>query len=524
MSCEERKPANIIFFMVDQLAAKWFELAVDDGVCNVPNMRKLKAQGTYFPNCFTSNPVCMPARATIATGLNTRGHGLLENGYYLDQTLPTFMQVLKESGYLTGGMGKIHFRPHFEKLDFDYRQYGFDVTHVTEDSRAGEWLEWVRENHPEYFSEVLATVWAWKIPEFANYGPYQEDLQGMCREASNKMTWETEASPKNSDWSYTLPFPEEISQTAWITRKGIEFIRKAHGAGHPFFAHISYVQPHPPYCCPQECLDQVDVDRIPEPDDAEWLIDDETQPGYFKRQEEDDVSNWKWERSVYLGDLVHLDMQLGKIIHTLEEIGELENTYIVLLTDHGDLLYDHHFFGKEERHYDACIRIPLIISNPNLESGQIVDEIVQLEDVCPTVLEMSGTSMPILPKIGDYLQVAPEQLPILPGNSLLPYCRKEEPLRRRSYAYIESFNTIRKFDPGDWARTIRTKQYRYTYYPRSNGEQLFNLEDDGAEQRNLCMTPEYENKKQELKDMMLEAVIMQDYPKTRRSLFAFGVH
>ena len=81
---------TIILFMVDQLSAKWLEIAWA-GACPTPNLDRLRARGTTFTNAITSNPVCMPARATLATGLTTRGHGVLENGYQLDPELPTYV-------------------------------------------------------------------------------------------------------------------------------------------------------------------------------------------------------------------------------------------------------------------------------------------------------------------------------------------------------------------------------------------------------------------------------------------------
>ena len=95
---------RIVFFMVDQLSAKWLEVA-NTGVCPTPNIDALRRRGVSFSNCITSNPMCCAARATLATGLTTRQHGVLENGYQLDPQLPTFMRVLQEAGWRTGALG-----------------------------------------------------------------------------------------------------------------------------------------------------------------------------------------------------------------------------------------------------------------------------------------------------------------------------------------------------------------------------------------------------------------------------------
>ena len=79
---------NVIFFMVDQMGAKWLEAAMN-GICDLPNLRRLQGMGMTFTNAFSNNPVCCPARAGIATGLASRGHGLLSNGYQLNPDIPS---------------------------------------------------------------------------------------------------------------------------------------------------------------------------------------------------------------------------------------------------------------------------------------------------------------------------------------------------------------------------------------------------------------------------------------------------
>ena len=158
---------DIVFFMLDQLAAKWLD-AGRAGAANVPNFERLAGLGTNFTRCITSNPLCCPARATLATGLSTRGHGVLQNGYYLDPSIRTFMQDLQGAGYWTGALGKVHFQPHYSSLHPDYRPYGFNVQHITEDGRGGEWLNWIRSEHPAYISPSIKLFGRGKYPNSLN--------------------------------------------------------------------------------------------------------------------------------------------------------------------------------------------------------------------------------------------------------------------------------------------------------------------------------------------------------------------
>ena len=510
---------NILFFMVDQLSAKWLE-AASAGACPTPNIDALRERGVSFSNCITSNPVCCPTRATLATGLTTRGHGVLENGYQLDPELPTFMRVLQKTGWRTGALGKVHFQPHYRSLYPDYRPYGFDVTHITEDGRGGEWLDWVEKEYPQHYDDALALIWTTQFPEFSAYGPDKVNLRERIEAVRKDYKWETPEFPKNSLGAHTLIFPEEISQTNWITGHGLEFIRST-SANQPICAHISYVQPHWPYLPPGKYMQYVDPDRIPEPVPAEWYGDPEA-PGYFRDRK---PQGWldNYARRYYFADIVHLDRQLGLLMDALEETGRRDNTFVILLSDHGDLLGDHGFGGKEERHYDACIRVPLIIAGPGLMQGTTRDEIVQLEDICPTVLDMTGQAMPPMPKQGSHHDKPDTDFPSLPGRSLLPLCRREQVPNWREAAYSESYCAIWSNTPNDWARTVRTAKWRYTWYP-DEGEQLFDLEADPDEQENLARDPAHTEERQELRDRLFKLVVLQDWPRTRRELFALGAH
>lgn len=514
---------NILFFMVDQLSAKWMEAAMEKAICPLPNLRRLREEGVSFVNMVTNNPVCCPVRATIATGLTARGHGVLENGYELNSGLPTFMKSLQQAGYLTAVIGKCHLVTHQQGFDTDYRAYGFDVTHITEDSRGGEWLDWIRTKHPEHFDHVLATIWADYIPAYSAYGPNRENLAERIRAVRKGFDWTQEGKyPRNSDRAYTLPFPKELSQTEWITVKAVELLDDLPD-DQPFFLQVSYVQPHNPYGVPAEYLNRVDESRIPVPVTAQWSADPHT-PAYFKRQQEYHLPDDRWARKCYFADLAHIDEQLGILRDHLVSTGRADSTYILFTSDHGDLLADHGFYFKEERHYDACIRVPLTITGPGCRSGSTCTQMVQHVDLCPTFLDMAGAWLPDVPVAGPYLKMDGAGRHATHGSSLLSLCRSEEVKEWRTAAYVESYNPIWSAEYTDWARTIRTQQYRYTYYAGYSGEQLFDLVNDPDEQNNLANAAEYREVKQQLKDILLEQIVSQDWPKTPRNLYALGVH
>jgi len=519
---EATKKPNIIFFMTDQASAKW-ELGSAAKAYSHPSLDELRARGVTFSRMFPSNPVCCPSRATLSTGLTTRGHGVLQNGYELDPSLPTLMRLLQKAGWRTGLFGKLHHHAQFHGVHPDYHPYGFDVTYNTEDARAGDWLDWVQREYPQQYRAALATIWGTAIPELEAYGPQKVNLSEQIKEIRKTFKWGTNEFPHNNPRYYTLPFPTNVSQTEWITQHAIEFIRQT-DSSQPLYAHISYVQPHSPSSPPSSCMNDVDDSQIPAPVPIEW-VGDPLHPRCFPRTEgvhTEIPADWKLLRHYYFADLVSLDHQLARIKAALRETARLENTYIIKVSDHGELLLDHGFTGKGERHYDACVRIPLIISGPGLLRGYVQEEIVQMEDIFPTVMEMAGLPLPEPVVMGPFLKM-PEAAERYPGASLLGLCRHGQPNHWRDEVYIESYNNIDSTTPEYWARTIRTKDWRYTMYPGSQGEQLFSLRDDPDEQNNLAGDPARAGIRQQMRDRLFEKVILEDYPHTRRDLYSLGL-
>ena len=153
---------NIVFILTDQWRAQATGYAGDPNV-QTPHFDSLAEKSIRFDTAVSTCPVCCPARASIATGLTSRGHGLLSNGYRLNPDIPTFMKTLQTAGWRTGAFGKIHFYP-FDSEYYpypDYREYGWDVVHNTEDNRTGEWHDWIEKEHPEQYDAMLATPANW---------------------------------------------------------------------------------------------------------------------------------------------------------------------------------------------------------------------------------------------------------------------------------------------------------------------------------------------------------------------------
>lgn len=500
-----------MLFMVDQLAAKWLDLA-RAGIVELPNFDALQAEAATFDLAFSTNPVCTPSRASIATGLSSAANAVGECGYALDPSVPTFMHGLQKTGWRTGAFGKLHFIPQIQTLTPDYHPYGFDVVCNTEDSRAGEWLDWVKNTHPEHYQAAQSTVWMTMVPDLENYGPDHADLRSEILAAQKRF-------PESTGEAYELPYPAEVSQTAWITDRACDFIQGADG---DIFAQISYVQPHNPFSPPAEYVDLVNSEAIPDPAAAEW----KSAPiPYYEQaryaQASYDTCDWRRDRTLYFADLAHLDHELGRVRDALAGTGRLDDCLFVFTSDHGELLHDHGLLGKWERHYDPCIRIPLIIQAPGTTPGRYT-ELAEHSDIAATIYDWTGTPTPELPV---WNRTADAPMSMLHGRSLLPTitCSAEQPERpERTHVFIQSNNSHVEASPRSWARTIRTPRYRYTRHLAGGGEQLFDLIHDPDEQDNLAYDERYRDLRETMLAELAEATARDAFPNSPLQLFKIG--
>jgi choline-sulfatase len=370
----------------------------------------------------------------------------------------------------------------------------------------------VRETHPAHYDAALATVWMTMIEELKEYGPQKEDLLARILAAHERY-------PECTQEAYVLPYPAQVSQTAWITDRAVEFLECA--GDRDLFAHISYVQPHNPFTPPPEYVDRVRVDNIPEPAAAEWLDapipyyqqDRYARPSYVER-------DWRRDRQLYFADLAHLDHELGRIRQALARTGRADDTLVVFTSDHGELLHDQGLLGKWERHYDACIRVPLIVTAPGGRAGTC-DAFVELTDIATTVYDWAGVPHPSVPSRDNATRTV-GRADLLTGKSLLPFITGTGQGQQREYVLVQSNNSHVEATPRSWARTVRTDRYRYSRHLSGGGEQLFDLHADPDEQQNLAYDKVHEGVRTELLELLAEASVTDAFPSSPRQLYQLG--
>jgi arylsulfatase len=425
---------NIVLISVDQMRADLMGCA-GHPVIQTPHMDTLARRGVRFEQAYSTTPVCIPARATIMTGLE--GHSLGITTYVEGFPLPTgntLPQLLGDGGYETRVVGKMHVYP-------ERRHYGFDSMLLCEEGR----------------------VFGAKSPQKRGYDDYERWLaeQGYPGQAFSHGIANNEYTV--SPWH----LPDHLHPTEWIADQSCKTIVRRDWT-RPLFLWASFTAPHPPLTPLMRDLYMYDRDEMPKPPIGDWagrhsVYHERIALGYGG-----DVRTEKQTDMAYRGfyaSITQVDRAINRIIGTLREEGILDNTWIVFTSDHGDNMGDHGLWFKSSFTRGAC-NIPLIVVPPNARlvgndwvPGQTNASPVGLQDLLPTCLDIAGIPVP-----GG-----------LDGRSLLPLVRQP------------AHSAVREVILGEFglagARTLMVTdgQWKYIWFEEDGKELLFDLQHDPAE-------------------------------------------
>jgi len=449
---------NILLLMSDQLRADhmgWHPRSRME----TPNLSRI-AEGTAFNRCVTSNPVCTPARCSLLTGRYTRQINMLRMSGDLSRDIPTYPQALQKAGYRTAGIGKFHWlqtwawqTPRGKGLDLvgmDNELKGFGFDHVWECS--GKQL--ALKNYCHY---------ARHLDRKNLLEPYRDHVLSRGENCN--------FAPGVNFTGEPWPFDEEDYPDIVTTDRIVDWLGEQAGSEQPFFLFGSLVSPHQPLDPPQSYLDQIPYEEIDDfvSGEDEKPLDEET-----KRH------MWKLRRS-YKAMVRLVDDQVGRILDKLEEMGILEDTVVLFVADHGEMLGDHGRFQKSIHWHQSAV-VPCAIRHPDFLNGQENDKPVELVDLTATILDLAGLD-PEESLSRDW----PAYQNIIPGRSLIPVVRGEAE-RVREAAFSE-YDT-------QWSM-LHSDRYVYVRYPTEDPdaprELLFDLDKDPDERRNVAGRPELED-------------------------------
>jgi arylsulfatase len=357
---------NILFITADQLR---YDALGHVGAFPVrtPVIDRLAARGTRFENAYCSNPLCVPARASIMTGKYCCDTGVYYNDQGWSETLDTIPGALGRNGYYTVACGKRHFRPAGACRGFDKRMADNSM------------------DYPRY----LATK---GLSPFPGERPARDGTPHTPALTQFEMRRDTA----------TVPLEDYV--TVYTSNQAIQELRRIRQrrdctplGNEPFFMWLSYIKPHSPCDPPPPYNTLYKPEDLPPPVKSE-----EELAGYCREKawykshwdclSEEDIARF---RARYLGNVTLLDEQIGRVMDELDALGIADNTLIVFSSDHGEHMGDHHFMQKSF-FYDCSAKVPLIAAGPGVAEGKTVTQSVSQIDLLPTFLEYCDLTMPLI--------------------------------------------------------------------------------------------------------------------------------
>ncbi len=422
--------------MFDQLRFDYLSCAGHPHL-HTPHIDKLATQGVRFSRCYVQSPICGASRMSFYTGRYVSSHGASWNNFPLkvgEQTIGDHLRDLGMDSYLVGKTHMAVDSNGLQRLGINadsvigarVAECGFDVV-VRDDGLWGHGPDGRYDNKVSAYNQYLKSK---QYPgdnpwhDYANSG-VEDDMQ-----IASGWLLQHASMPAN--------IKEEDSETPWLTREAIRFIdeQESSNAG-PWHCHLSYIKPHWPYIVPKPYHNMYGKAHVL-PVVRDESEQKETHPVYATY-----MSNaiakaicTPGVRDVvvpaYMGLIKQCDDQLGVLFAHLEKTGRMDDTLIVVTSDHGDYLGDH-WLGEKDLFHECSVKVPLIVYDPSSTAdatrGTVCDELVESIDLAATFIETAG---------GD----VPEN--IIEGQSLLPYIRSGfennnagTPHKPRDYAISE---------------------------------------------------------------------------------------
>jgi arylsulfatase A-like enzyme len=362
------KKPNILFLMADQMQAQILE---QGHPCQTPFLDQLAARGMRFRKAYTTNAICCPARASLMTGLLPHNHGVLEVIHCVDddqsnirKDKPHWAQRLVEAGYQTGYFGKWHVERSEKLEDFGWQVNGASNDHDSEGS-----------------------------PLFHRYAP--KDLKTWSPSSKYPVGQMVQSPPYYKDFRHygVTDKPLEKRPMGVVAAMAADFLEeKTKEEDRPWCCFVSFVEPHDPFVCGEEAYSRYDVDKLPLPPTVH--TDFAGQPNLYRKM----AANWgdmtdrqrREAAACYYASITEIDQLFGRLMKLVEKSGQLENTIVVVTSDHGELLGAHGLYCKNVSAFEEVYNIPLIIAGPEIPKGLLSDARVGIHDLAPTLLDLAG--------------------------------------------------------------------------------------------------------------------------------------
>lgn len=420
------RPTNVLFINSDQHSPRVLG-CYGNPTIKTPNLDALAARGTLFRNAYCPTPICVPSRASLATGRYAHTIDSWDNGTpYIGTEADSWGKRLSEQGHKVTTIGKLHYRKVGDPSGFDDQRLPMHVL-----DGVGDVYGCLRDQIPvrTHSREHILNAGAGEV-EYTRY---------------DRATTE-----------------EAIR---FLTNEGPEQEK-------PWALFVSLVFPHFPLKAPQEFFDLYPLDSVPMP--TQWRPEEWSKHPFqaWQRQKQsldqplDEVSI-RTAIAAYYGMVTALDHNIGKILAALDASGQTENTRIIYTTDHGEQLGEHGMWWKSSM-LEASVGIPLIVAGPEIPEGKVSNTNVNLVDCFPGIVEAVGA------------ELAPQDAD-LPGESIFRLAQQDDRERTCFSEYHAGGSPTAAF-------MLRTPQHKYIHYV-GMPPQLFDMEADRFELHDLSGDP-----------------------------------
>jgi len=442
---------NVLLICLDQISPIWFSLH-GHPLVRTPHMDQIGGTGLSFTRARSGCPTCIPARQSLMTGLDPWGINMFVNKgkQPFPAGAPKLAELMSTAGYQTHAVGKLHCYPARDRL-------GFHEAETDEEYRTDE------------------------NGQLHDYERYLRD-QGLAHRMTSHGI-----GPNQYGWRIDS-VPEEHSPTHWVADRACNFIERR-DRQKPFFLYASFRQPHPPFVVQPAYWEMYRDAEVPMPVVGDWAQD--KAPRHWEELHAKHRTHLWWDHPdeipnnirAYAAMISHIDSMIGMLLGCLQEYGDESNTWVMLVSDHGEMLFDHRGFAKATP-FRGSSGIAFFVKPPKrhaIEAGLAealprIDERqpVEITDVMPTILDIAGLNVP------DGLD----------GRSVLPLLSNDAsdaPLIR-DY----SFNVY------DQNFGVSDGRYSYCWFGNTGVDLLFDWDNDPRECHDLADDPKHADVRERL--------------------------
>ncbi|MCX7886603.1 MAG: sulfatase-like hydrolase/transferase [Verrucomicrobiae bacterium] len=438
---------DVLVVLTDQWSPRY--LSWENPQVLTPNLDQIAREGMIFDACYTTSPVCMPARVSLLTGLypHNAGHSLWSNSqnYYARPEAATMFRDIRAAGYTTAQIGKLHWNSgsgwqrDFKTITDYYHALGLD--HVLNSSGP--------------------------VDSPKARGPYADHLRklGLLESVAADMRaryLKSQYEPRPS-----LVKPEDYHDV-FVAKAAADYILQQR-KGKPLCLVVSFHSPHPPLDAPGEFATMFDPEKLKLPPNV---------PESYQREKRTlDRAATRKILGNYLGKIALLDHCIGRLVEAMRQRGTWDNALFLFTADHGEMMGAHGHLGKG-RFYEESARVPLVIRWPGqIKVGRTV-ALAQMMDVYPTIVEaIGGTFSPN--------RFARSLLPVATGRA--------DSVRDHVVSEIGTGAPL----------NLMLRDSRYKWWVEGGREFLYDLEADPFEMRNLVSVAEYSATLQRMRNQML---------------------